>query len=114
VAELIATFAKERGVAQRKIDDQEILDRCMLSMVNEGAKILEEGIAIRASDIDVVWVNGYGFPVYRGGPMHWADSIRLPKVVEKLKALHAQDKDDAWKPAGLLEKLAAENKKLTA
>ena len=113
VKELIEQFNKEKGFVSRAISDEEILDRCMLPMVNEGAKILEEGIAIRASDIDVVWVNGYGFPVYRGGPMRWADDVGLDKIVAKLKKLQADDKSDFWKPAPLLEKLAAEGKKFT-
>jgi len=113
VKELIEQFNKEKGFASRAISDEEILDRCMLPMVNEGAKILEEGIALRASDIDVVWVNGYGFPVYRGGPMRWADDVGLDKIVAKLKKLQADDQSDFWKPAALLEKLAAEGKKLT-
>ncbi|MEJ0043797.1 MAG: 3-hydroxyacyl-CoA dehydrogenase family protein [Rhizomicrobium sp.] len=79
-------------------------------MINEGAKILEEKKAIRPSDIDVVWVNGYGWPVYRGGPMHYGDSIGLDKVLAKLKEFQAT-MGDAFKPAALLEKLAAEGKK---
>jgi 3-hydroxyacyl-CoA dehydrogenase len=113
VKELIEQYNKEKGFTARAISDEEILDRLMLPMVNEGAKILEEGVAIRASDIDVVWVNGYGFPVYRGGPMRWADDVGLDKIVAKLKKLQEQDKSDFWKPAPLLEKLAAEGKKFT-
>jgi 3-hydroxyacyl-CoA dehydrogenase len=78
-------------------------------MVNEGAKILEEKKAIRASDIDVVWQNGYGWPVYRGGPMWWADSIGLPKILEKIKQFQAT-LGDQWAPSPLLERLAAEGK----
>ncbi|MBT5864072.1 MAG: 3-hydroxyacyl-CoA dehydrogenase, partial [Ilumatobacter sp.] len=77
VEQLIKDFAVSKGHEQREVTDQEILERLLYPMVNEGAKILEEKIAIRGSDIDVVWVNGYGWPVYRGGPMHWADSIGL-------------------------------------
>jgi 3-hydroxyacyl-CoA dehydrogenase len=113
VAELIEQFSKEKGFTRRPMSDEEILDRCMLPMVNEAAKILEEGIAIRGSDVDVVWVNGYGFPVYRGGPMRWADDVGLSKIVARLKELQATDKDDFWKPAALLEKLAAEGKKIS-
>jgi 3-hydroxyacyl-CoA dehydrogenase len=113
VAELIETFSKEKGFTRRAMSDEEILDRCMLPMVNEAAKILEEGIAIRGSDVDVVWVNGYGFPVYRGGPMRWADDVGLPKIVARLKELQATDKDDFWKPAALLEQLASEGKKIS-
>ena len=76
-------------------------------MINEGAKILDEKKAIRPSDIDVVWENGYGWPVYRGGPMWWGDHVGLPKVLDKMKEFQAQ-MGDAFKPAPLLEKLAAD------
>ena len=79
-------------------------------MINEGAKILEEGMSSRPSDIDVVWVNGYGWPIYRGGPMFYADLVGLPHVLAKLQEFHQRDNDDFWKPAGLLEKLVAEGK----
>ncbi|WP_404840880.1 3-hydroxyacyl-CoA dehydrogenase family protein [Alkalilimnicola ehrlichii] len=82
----------------------------MYIMINEGAKILEEGIAIRASDIDVVWIYGYGFPAYRGGPMFWADQVGLDKILDRVKEFHARF-GDAWKPAPLLERLVREGKK---
>ncbi len=85
VQQIIEDFAKQQGVERRQISDQEIVERTLYTMVNEGAKILEEGIAQRASDIDVVWVYGYGWPVYRGGPMFWADSEGLGKIVEGLR-----------------------------
>jgi 3-hydroxyacyl-CoA dehydrogenase len=85
VQQIIEDFAKKEGVERRDISDQEIIERTLYTMVNEGAKILEEGMAQRASDIDVVWVYGYGWPVYRGGPMFWADSEGLGKIVEGLK-----------------------------
>ncbi|WP_265564077.1 3-hydroxyacyl-CoA dehydrogenase NAD-binding domain-containing protein [Sphingomicrobium arenosum] len=85
VQSIIDDFAKQKGVEQHDIDDQEIIERTLYTMVNEGAKILEEGKAQRASDIDVVWVYGYGWPVYRGGPMYWADSVGLDKIVAGLK-----------------------------
>lgn len=85
VQQIIEDFAKKEGVERRTISDEEIVERTLYTMVNEGAKILEEGIAQRASDIDVVWVYGYGWPVYRGGPMFWADSVGLPRIVEGLK-----------------------------
>jgi 3-hydroxyacyl-CoA dehydrogenase len=85
VQQIIEDFAKQQGVDRREISDQEIVERTLYTMVNEGAKILEEGIAQRASDIDVVWVYGYGWPVYRGGPMCWADSEGLGKIVDGLK-----------------------------
>jgi 3-hydroxyacyl-CoA dehydrogenase len=112
VEAIVKEFAKKSGNEQRVISDQEILERCQYAMVNEGAKILEEGIALRASDIDVVWVNGYGWPVYRGGPMFWADSIGLNKVVESLQSYQAR-LGDSWKPAELLTKLAAQGKSFT-
>ena len=89
------------------ISDAEILERCIYPMINEGAKILEEGKAQRASDIDIVWINGYGWPVYRGGPMFYADTIGLKTVLAKLKEFQVKFGDD-FKPAALLEKLAAE------
>ncbi|MEO6433793.1 MAG: 3-hydroxyacyl-CoA dehydrogenase NAD-binding domain-containing protein, partial [Sphingomicrobium sp.] len=90
VQEIIDEFRAKEGVEKRDISDQEIIDRTLYTMVNEGAKTLEEGIAQRASDIDVVWVYGYGWPVYRGGPMHWADSEGLAKIVEGLKRQEAR------------------------
>jgi 3-hydroxyacyl-CoA dehydrogenase len=85
VQEIIDDFRAKEGVEKRDISDQEIIERTLYSMVNEGAKILEEGMAQRASDIDVVWVYGYGWPVYRGGPMFWADTEGLAKIVNGLK-----------------------------
>ena len=85
VQQIIEDFAKKQGVERREISDQEIVERTLYTMVNEGAKILEEGIAQRASDIDVVWVYGYGWPVYLGGPMFWADTVGLDQIVEGLK-----------------------------
>ena len=85
VQQVIEDFATKQGVERRDISDQEIVERTLYTMVNEGAKILEEGIAQRASDIDVVWVYGYGWPVYRGGPMYWADSVGLQTIVDGLK-----------------------------
>ncbi|MBY0294598.1 MAG: enoyl-CoA hydratase/isomerase family protein [Methylobacterium sp.] len=107
--EIIARVAARQGVAQKPASDQEILERCLYPMVNEGAKILEEGKAIRASDIDIVWINGYGWPVYRGGPMFWADGIGLRRVLERLRAYEALY-GDAFKPSPLLERLAADGK----
>jgi 3-hydroxyacyl-CoA dehydrogenase len=85
VADVIEEFRQKEGVEKREISDQEIVERTLYTMVNEGAKILEEGMAQRASDIDVVWVYGYGWPVYRGGPMFWADTEGLPKIVAGLR-----------------------------
>jgi len=104
---IIKDLAAKSGVQPRAVSDQEILERTIYSMINEGAKILEEGKAIRPSDIDVVWVNGYGWPVYRGGPMYYADQIGLDKILAKLKEFQAKY-GDAWKPSALLEKLVAD------
>ena len=109
VEQIILDFAAKKGINRRAISDEEILERCIYPMINEGAKILEEGMAIRASDIDIVWLNGYGWPLYRGGPMFYGDLMGLPKVLEKMKTFQAQMGDD-FKPAALLEKLVAEGK----
>ena len=112
VDELIANGRKELGLTPRKISDDEIVERCMLALANEGAKILEEGIAQRAGDIDIVYLTGYGFPVYRGGPMFYADSLGLYNVVRAMAQLaknpHAPP--GFWTPAPLLAKLAAAGK----
>jgi 3-hydroxyacyl-CoA dehydrogenase len=110
VEKIILDFAASKGITRRSIGDDEILERCVYPMINEGAKILEEGKAIRASDIDIVWINGYGWPVYRGGPMFYGDTIGLDKVLAKLVSLQAKNGDD-FKPSKLLEKLAAEGKR---
>jgi 3-hydroxyacyl-CoA dehydrogenase len=109
---VIQEFRAKRGINARAISDEEILERCIYPMVNEGAKILEEKKAIRASDIDIVWINGYGWPVYRGGPMFYGDLIGLDKVLAKMKEWQAQ-MGDAFKPSALLEKLVAEGKKFS-
>ena len=108
--QIIKDFAAKSGNAQRKIPEQEILERCVYPMINEGAKILEEKIAIRPSDIDIVWVNGYGWPVYRGGPMFYGDTVGLQTVVEKLKEYGPKLGKD-FRISPLLEKLAAEGKR---
>jgi 3-hydroxyacyl-CoA dehydrogenase len=104
---LIAETAAQADIQRREISDQEILERCVYALVNEGAKILEEGIALRASDIDVVYLYGYGFPRYRGGPMFYADSVGLDKVYEAAKGYH-EVHGQFWTPAPLLERLARE------
>ena len=109
VEKVILDFAAARGVARRAISDREILERCLYPMVNEGAAILEEGKAQRASDIDIVWINGYGWPVYRGGPMFWGESVGLAKIVEALRGYQATH-GEAFRPSALLERLAAEGK----
>jgi 3-hydroxyacyl-CoA dehydrogenase len=112
VQQIIEDFAKKQGVERRQISDEEIVERTLYTMVNEGAKILEEGIAQRASDIDVVWVYGYGWPVYRGGPMFWADTIGLPKIVEGLKRQEERMKPEFSFSQLLLEK-AGKGEKFT-
>ncbi len=104
---IIREFAASKGIAQRKIGDDEILERSIYPMINEGAKILEERKAERASDIDIVWIYGYGWPVYRGGPMFYADTIGLKTVLARLKDYEARFGED-FRPAALLEKMAAE------
>ena len=112
VNEMIEGHRKTLGITPRKIGDDEIVHRLVFSLVNEGAKILEEGIAQRASDIDMVYLTGYGFPLHRGGPMNYADTYGLFNVVQAMKRFAANPHDDAefWKPAPLLAKLAAEGK----
>ena len=110
-AELFAEVAAAQGVTQGDISDEEILDRCLLPMINEGAKILEEGIAVRASDIDVTYVYGYGWPVYRGGPMHYANSMGLDKVLAKIRHYHESTGDDFCAPSPLLVSLAEQGKR---
>ena len=112
VEKIILDFAAKKGINRRAISDDEILERCIYPMINEGAKILEEGKAIRSSDIDIVWINGYGFPVYRGGPMFYGDTVGADKVLAKMKEFQAQMGDD-FKPAKLLEKIVAEGKKFS-
>lgn len=112
VEKIILDFAAKKGINRRQISDQEILERCIYPMINEGAKILEEGMAIRSSDIDIVWINGYGFPVYRGGPMFYGDTVGADKVLAKMKEFQAKMGDD-FKPAALLEKIVAEGKKFS-
>ena len=107
---IIQDFVAKSGGNPREISDEEILERTIYPMINEGAKILEEGKALRASDIDVVWENGYGWPVYRGGPMWYGDQVGLDKVLAKMKSFQAT-MGDQFKPSALLEKLVAEGKR---
>lgn len=113
VERIILDFASKKGINRRAVADEEIIQRCIFPMINEGAKILEEGIAQHASDIDIVWINGYGWPVYRGGPMFLADLVGLDKVLAILKEYQAT-MGDRFRPAPLLEKLAAEGKSFTS
>ena len=105
IESLIATVSAELGVERRPIADEDILRRLLCAMVNEGARILEEGVAQRAGDIDVVYVHGYGFPAYRGGPMQWAQEVGLAGIHESVAGFHRQQ-GERWKPARLLEQVA--------
>jgi len=106
VLALIERVSRDLGIQRRQIPDEEILDRLLHPLVNEGARIVEQGIAIRASDVDVVYVNGYGFPAYKGGPMYWAQHSGLARVVQTMRRL-APTHGTRWRPAPLLERLAA-------
>jgi 3-hydroxyacyl-CoA dehydrogenase len=110
VEEMILNHSKAHGFKRRAISDQEILERSLYSMINEGAKILEEGIVARPLDIDIVWIYGYGFPVYRGGPMYYADQIGLKPIYDAVLKYQREVGSEYWKPAPLLEKLAKEGK----
>jgi 3-hydroxyacyl-CoA dehydrogenase len=112
VVEMIRDFAVAKGIEQREVTDQEVLERCLYPMVNEGAKILDEGYAIRGSDVDVVWVNGYGWPVYRGGPMYWADSVGLTEVADRIRHYADTLGGSHWEISPLLARLADEGGKL--
>ncbi|WP_037502482.1 3-hydroxyacyl-CoA dehydrogenase NAD-binding domain-containing protein [Sphingomonas jaspsi] len=112
VQQIIEDFSAKKGIERREISDEEIVQRTLYTMVNEGAKILEEGMAQRASDIDVVWIYGYGWPVYRGGPMFWADTEGLQKIVDGLKAQEARMGSDFSFSQLLLDK-AAKGEKFT-
>jgi 3-hydroxyacyl-CoA dehydrogenase len=110
VEQIILDLSARKGTTRRTIADEEILERCIYPMVNEGAKILEEGKAIRASDIDIVWINGYGWPVYRGGPMFYGDQVGLGTVLAKMRDFEAKHGPD-FEPSALLERLATEGKR---
>jgi 3-hydroxyacyl-CoA dehydrogenase len=110
IEQLIVGHSKEVGVARREVGDQEIVERCIYALVNEGAKILEEGIALRAGDIDTVYLTGYGFPLYRGGPMFYADTVGLRDVLAAMAKYGKGRYGQFWKPAALLARLAGEGK----
>jgi 3-hydroxyacyl-CoA dehydrogenase len=110
VERLIADTAAQRGIARSAIGKDEIVERLLFPMINEGARILREGIARRPGDVDVIWVHGYGFPIHRGGPMHYADSVGLPYIRDRLTAFAHKTGDDRHRPAPLLEELATAGK----
>jgi 3-hydroxyacyl-CoA dehydrogenase len=109
VDELIRKWVTEAKIPQREISPAEIVDRCVYALVNEGARILEEGYALRASDIDIIYLNGYGFPAYRGGPMWYADTVGLKQVLARISEFHRQH-GEIWQPAPLLVRLAEQGK----
>jgi 3-hydroxyacyl-CoA dehydrogenase len=109
VVSLIREEARKAGIPQRTFVDEEILERALYGMINEGARIREEGIALRAADIDVIYLNGYGFPAWRGGPMFYADTVGLPTILERVKEFHRVH-GARWKPASLLYRLAKDGK----
>ena len=111
VEKIIADFLAAKNIKPRQISADEIIERCIYPMINEACKVLEEGIAIRASDIDVIMVNGYGFPRYRGGLMYFADQVGLDKLLAIMRKLEAQ-LGETMKPAALLQKLVSEGGKL--
>jgi len=110
VTKIVQEEAAKLGLPRRTISDAEIVDRALYSLINEAARILEEGIAIRASDIDIVYLAGYGFPDFRGGPLFYADTVGLANIVRTMRGFARGYQPDAWQPAPLLAKLAAEGK----
>jgi 3-hydroxyacyl-CoA dehydrogenase len=110
VTELVRKWVDEAGIVQRQISAGEITDRCLYALVNEGARILEEGYALRASDIDIIYLNGYGFPAHRGGPMWYADTVGLKQVCDRIFEFQRQH-GEIWRPAPLLKRLADEGKR---
>jgi len=108
---LLDAYRKEHGLKARQISDEEIVERCIYALANEGARIVEEGIALRASDVDMVYLTGYGFPAHRGGPMFYADTVGLAKVVAAIEGFQKGYNGNQWKPAPLLVKLAQEGKR---
>lgn len=112
VERIIEACAAQSGIARAPVTDEEIVERTIYALVNEGARILEEGIARRGGDIDLIYVNGYGFPAARGGPMFHADTVGLDKVLERIRAFHRQH-GELWTPAPLLERLVAERRPIS-
>lgn len=109
VARMVREWSAEAGIAQREISSHEIVDRCIYALINEGARVLDEGFAMRAVDIDIIYINGYGFPPYRGGPMWYADTVGLKNVYERVNEFH-RTHGELWTPAPLLKRLAEEGR----
>jgi len=107
VIDLIRTRAREAGISQRTFTDDAIVERSIYALINEGARALDLGLALRASDIDTIYVNGYGFPAWRGGPMFYADRVGLDRIFDRVSAFH-REFGARWTPARLLERLARE------
>jgi 3-hydroxyacyl-CoA dehydrogenase len=105
---LLAAHRRRLGVDPRPIEDAEVVERCVYALANEGAALLEEGLAQRASDVDVVYLSGYGFPPFRGGPMFYADTVGLARVLETIERFQQGFRGELWKPAPLLRRLAGE------
>jgi 3-hydroxyacyl-CoA dehydrogenase len=116
VTALIEKYRQQKGITPRKVSSQEIVERCIYALINEGARIVEDGIAQRSSDIDIVYLNGYGFPPWRGGPMFYADQLGLSEVARSLRSIAGQPRADAafWTPAPLLARLAQDGKTFSA
>jgi 3-hydroxyacyl-CoA dehydrogenase len=114
VQALIISVSDRLGVTRRSISPEEIVERLIFPMINEGARILSEGIAVRASDIDVIWANGYGWPGWRGGPMYYADHAGLPRIVSRLEEFAAMTHEPTLKPATLLRELAESGRTFSA
>ena len=112
VEKIIIAYRKQHGITPQHFTPEDIVKRCIFALINEGARILEEGIALRASDIDVVYLTGYGFPRFRGGPMKYADELGLGNVIHELNALYQESGDPFWRPAKILEQYAAAGKSL--
>jgi len=109
VTALVRKWAAEAKIPQRRISREEIVDRCLYALVNEGARILEEGYALRSGDIDIIYINGYGFPAHRGGPMWYADAVGLKNVYNRVLEFHKQH-GELWEAAPLLKQLAAQER----
>ncbi len=110
VTKIVLEESERLGLKRRKVSDEEIVERALYSLINEGARILEEGVASRSSDIDIVYIAGYGFPDFRGGPMFYADTVGLANIVRAMRGFAKGYRPDAWQPAPLLQRLAAENR----
>jgi 3-hydroxyacyl-CoA dehydrogenase len=113
VTTLLRKWSADAGIPQRQISAEEIVDRCIYALVNEGARILEEGFALRAVDIDIIYINGYGFPAHRGGPMWYADTVGLQRVYQRVSEFH-QQQGELSAPAPLLKRLAETGKTFAA